>query len=414
MRVVATVLLTILMTAGCVEKEESVPAEAGARDAASAGQQTRTSTGISVPVGADPSPEELEQMRFDQRWRQLASFRRQSSGVSTTGATSGPNVRFVAPSQATSEQTLEGVTGETFDQLPLVAPIEGDMSGPSVLRAQALLDRVGFSPGIIDGRWGRNSEIALWWFQSSAGIQPTGILDQRSWQALLSRAGNVPTLVRHTLKEQDVEGPFVQIPDDVYEQAELDCLCYESLGEKLGELFHTTPELIASINGGVDPARLKAGDRIWVPAIGSTESRPISRITVSVQGNYLQGFDQSGSIVYHAPTTLGSEFDPSPSETLRIVGIANDPDFHYQPELFHEVPDDEPTAVLPAGPNSPVGVVWMALSKEHYGIHGTSNPSTIGYATSHGCVRLTNWDARNLSRRVQNGVEVAFEDTRGG
>lgn len=411
MRVFALILLTALGTVGCTREAEEPPAQS-AEPVAQPESARTTPRGVSVPIGPDPTPEELEKMRFDERWRQLASFRRQSSATASPSAAVSPNVQFVTAEAGAAQDQLEGINGETFDQRPLVAPIRGDVSGASVLKAQVLLDRVGFSPGIIDGRWGRNSEIALWWFQSSAGVQPTGTLDQRSWQALLSRAGNVPTLVRHTLKSQDLAGPFVNIPEDVYEQADLECLCYEDIGEKLGELFHTSPELISTVNGGLDLGRLKEGDRIWVPAVGSGESRPISRIAISVSGNYLQGFDASGDLVYHAPTTLGSEFDPSPTETLKIVAVAQNPDFLYQPELFHEVPDDEPEALLPPGPNSPVGVVWMALSKEHYGIHGTSNPSTIGYATSHGCVRLTNWDASNLSRRVQNGVEVAFQDTR--
>ena len=409
--------LPILLLAGfaalACSRETTAPAESG--DPVDQRPSAASRPGqASVPMGPDPSPEELEKMRFDARWKQLASFRRQGNAASPAqSAGTAPQVQFIPPAAAATQDQLANLSGDTFDQRPLVAPIEGDVSGGSVVRAQTLLDRTGFSPGIIDGRWGRNSEIAVWWFQSAEGIQPTGVLDQRTWQALLARAGNVPTMVRHTLKAQDVEGPFVSIPEDVYDQSELECLCYESLGEKLSEMFHASTDLLERINGGVKLDGLKEGDRIWVPAVGSSDSRPVSRIVVSVEGNYLQGFDSANNIVFHAPTTLGSEFDPSPSETVKITAIAQDPDFNYQPKLFHEVPDDEPEALLPPGPNSPVGVVWMALSKPHFGIHGTSNPSTIGYAVSHGCVRLTNWDARALSRRVQNGVSVEFQDTRG-
>jgi lipoprotein-anchoring transpeptidase ErfK/SrfK len=135
---------------------------------------------------------------------------------------------------------------------------------------------------------------------------------------------------------------------------------------------------------------------------------------VSIRGNTFNGFDAQGNLVFHAPTTLGSEYDPSPRETLEVRKTTFDPWFHYQPTLFHEVPDHEPEANLAPGPNSPVGVVWIALSKPHYGIHGTSNPDSIGYTSSHGCVRLTNWDARDAGQRLAPGVKVEFRDTRRG
>jgi len=135
-------------------------------------------------------------------------------------------------------------------------------------------------------------------------------------------------------------------------------------------------------------------------------------VVVSIRGNTFNAFDASGNLVFHAPTTLGSKYDPSPNETVTVKSITHDPWFHYQPTLFAEVPDDEPEANLHPGPNSPVGVVWTALSKPHFGIHGTSDPDSIGYASSHGCVRLTNWDAAEFARRIKPGVVVEFMDTR--
>ena len=136
------------------------------------------------------------------------------------------------------------------------------------------------------------------------------------------------------------------------------------------------------------------------------------KIVISISGNSLNGYDANSNLVFHAPSTVGAGYDPSPTETLHIVKIYPNPSFHYDPTLYHEVPDTEPDAHLPPGPNTPVGVVWMALSKEHYGIHGTPDPESIGYASSHGCIRLTNWDAEELEHRVSEGVTVAFVDTR--
>jgi lipoprotein-anchoring transpeptidase ErfK/SrfK len=214
-----------------------------------------------------------------------------------------------------------------------------------------------------------------------------------------------------------VKGPFQKLPADVYEKAKLDCLCYESKKEKLAERFHASTGLLELLNPQVDFEALNAGGTIWAPNVrpAVTSDRPdIARIAISIAGNTFNAFDANGNLIFHAPTTLGSEYDPSPRETLEIVKVAHNPHFHYQPKLFHEVPDEEPEAHLNPGPNSPVGVVWIALSKRHYGIHGTSDPESIGYASSHGCVRLTNWDAREVAHRVSPKIKVEFIDTRKG
>jgi lipoprotein-anchoring transpeptidase ErfK/SrfK len=136
----------------------------------------------------------------------------------------------------------------------------------------------------------------------------------------------------------------------------------------------------------------------------------VAEIVISDGGHYLHAVDSAGVVLAHFPTTLGSDYAPSPEGAFTITAIAPDPTWHYQPDLLTGVNDWEDPAVIPAGPNNAVGVVWMQLSKPHYGIHGTSDPESIGYVTSHGCVRLTNWDARLLSQRIQPGVEVHFRD----
>jgi lipoprotein-anchoring transpeptidase ErfK/SrfK len=140
----------------------------------------------------------------------------------------------------------------------------------------------------------------------------------------------------------------------------------------------------------------------------------VARIRVSKDGFYLHALDESGRILYHFPTTVGAGYDPSPSGDFRVTGVAYDPDFHYQPKLFADVPDTDEDALLPPGPNSPVGLVWMQLSKDNYGIHGTAEPATIGYGTSHGCVRLTNWDALFLANRTARETPVEFTGEDGG
>lgn len=323
-------------------------------------------------------------------------------------------------------------TGPTADGLPPVRlPLHGDVEGPSVLYVQILLDRARFSPGILDGKWGKNTEKAVYWFQRAEGIEPTGAVDSLTYGRLVERAGGPERFVRTVeLTEEDVAGPFVDIPGDVYRQADLECLCYSSVAEKVGERFHASPELLGRLNPDVDLDALSAGDSIAVPNVDRTDLTdvgrddaaadrsaasglpPIARLVVSDAGHWLHALDGEGRIVHHFPTTLGSEYSPSPSGRLEIASIAFDPWFHYQPDLLDDVDPTEPDVRLPPGPNSPVGIVWMQLSRDHYGIHGTDRPETIGYVTSNGCVRLTNWDARFLGERVAPGVPVEFVDLR--
>lgn len=318
----------------------------------------------------------------------------------------------VAPGDTTSQQ-WKAITPDAVNDLEPSLPVTRD-GGPAILQAQLLLDRALFSPGVLDGRWGRNTETAVYWFQRSEGLDATGTVDKTTFRRLVELAGDRDLIQRHELTSKDVEGPFVSIPDDVYAQAEMDCLCYESLAEKLGERFHATPNLLERLNPGVDLNRLQAGDTIWVPSVERDRNdleRPVEQIIVSDGGNYVQAQDAEGRILYHFPSTLGSEYDPSPTGEYRVDAIAYDPTWHYQPELLDHVDDSEPDAILPPGPNNAVGLVWMDLSKPHYGIHGTDAPETIGYATSAGCVRLTNWDALFLADRIERGVPVSFIDT---
>lgn len=298
----------------------------------------------------------------------------------------------------------------------IAVPVAGDVAGPSVLMVQVLLSRAGFSPGEIDGRWGDNTEVAVAAFQRDAGLRPSGIVDAATRQALARRAGTADALVTtHVLTADDVEGPFRTLPSDVYAQAELERLTYESLAEKLGERFHASPALLARLNGGRDLDALAAGDSLRVPnvdgapqAVGSVE-----RVVVNGHDGYLQALGADGRVVFHAPVTLGSRYNRSPEGDLRVTGVARDPSWHYQPALLTGGDPDAPTAVLPPGPNSAVGTVWMALSRPHYGIHGTKAPNTIGTAASSGCVRLTNWDAQRLAGLVRAGTTVRFEGTGG-
>ena len=372
---------------------------------------------VSVPLGKPDDAAARERERFDQQWRQLQSFRAQQQAEAKrqeeqrAAAQLPANFRFVTG----VKERLKGLDVNAINAAPINVPIIGDVLGPSVLRAQVYLDRIHYSVGVIDGRWGRNSAITVWWFQRARGIEATGDLDEATFRRLAAEAGYAPVVIGHTLTPDDVKGPFRHVPDSPYAKAQLDYLGYGSLREKLAERFHATEDFLELLNPDVKFSELQAGVSINVPNVRppmTTDQHDIARIVISIAGNSFNCFDANNNLIFHAPTTLGSGYDPSPDETLHIVKIYPNPSFHYDPTLYHEVPDSEPDAHLPPGPNTPVGTVWMALSKEHYGIHGTPEPDTIGYASSHGCVRLTNWDAEEVAHRVSGGVQVAFVDTR--
>ncbi|HEY2090475.1 MAG TPA: L,D-transpeptidase [Thermoanaerobaculia bacterium] len=363
-----------------------------------------------------------EKERFDAQWRQLQYFRDQQAQKAALQqqqqqqqqqppAAVPANFKFVTG----AKENWKVIDPTAINSAPVAIPLTGDVKGPSVLRAQVYLDRIHYSVGSLDGRWGRNSAITTWWFQRARGMTPTGDMDQQTFQQLASEAGYAPVVKQYTVTDDDLKGPFVSIPSSVYDQQNLKCLCYETVREELGEKFHSDPDFLDILNPDVKWHDLQAGTTIVVPNVRdafTTDQKDIAKVVISIAGNSFNAFDANGRIIFHAPTTLGSGYDPSPSETVHVIKVTPMPHFHYDPTLYHEVPDSDPDAHLPPGPNSPVGVVWMALSKEHYGMHGNPEPESIGYSSSHGCVRLTNWDAEEVSHRISEGVEVSFVDTR--
>ena len=342
---------------------------------------------------------------------------------------SGPRLRLAVPgliafiAAPSVAFTQLPITEKAVETAPAKFPIRIPKEGSIALQLQILLDRAGFSPGIIDGAWGVNAAKAITFFTkhddperlSGDAPPPVTSVDKVTYDRLRRTARAKPLLKRYAITSSDLAGPFTPIPSNVYEQAKLKCLCYASLLEMLSERFHVGRKLLAQINPGVNFDKLRPGTQVLVPNVeldGAAlpqDTAIIARVIISKKHFWTHAVDAQGNIIYHFPSTLGAGYDPSPTGDFRVTYVSRDPSFRYQPKLFAEVPDTDPEAKLAAGPNSPVGLVWMSLSKPHYGIHGTSSPETIGYANSHGCVRLTNWDALRLSDLVDIGTPVQFK-----
>ena len=285
-----------------------------------------------------------------------------------------------------------------------------------VLAAQVMLDSAGFSPGEIDGRAGANFGRALQAFQQRHGLTASGRLDEATAEQLRQSFKEQPAVVTYTVTEADVAGPFQpDIPADLVAQSKLPSLDYRSPLEALAEKFHTSPALLQSLNPG--QSFTKAGEQITVPnvmmidaAAAAAAGRPNgARIVVTKKTSALTVEDASGRVLFFAPVTTGSEHDPLPIGTWKVTAVDQMPVFHYNPDLFWDADPSHSKAKIPPGPNNPVGVAWIDLNKPHYGIHGTPEPSRIGYTESHGCIRLTNWDAMRLAALVGPGMKVVLQ-----
>lgn len=389
---------------------------------------------------------------------------------------------------STSSTIVATATQATVDVLAAHDPSPGasaaaepgqvaDSQQRPMMQAQVVLDRLGFTPGVVDGQTGLSTRNAIAGFQEANSLAATGQLDEATTKAL-GQWTAIPATRVVTIPEDFAAGPFYAIPKHPQDQAKMPALGYESLDEKLTERFHTTLATLKILNPNGMPAGMAptagslpatgssagataspsaspiatssgvttasftpapgpvsifhAGQQIRVPNVGGdsinsasvtdtgwlqtltmlgvgSEQPKVAKIVVSKSKGTLKAYDDAGKLVAVYTATMGSQHDPLPLGDWKIQGVSKNTKFHYNPALFWDAKVGSEKALLPAGPNGPVGVVWIDLSKPHYGIHGTPRPETIGRAESHGCVRLTNWDAARLAQMVSVKTQVTFE-----
>ncbi|NNH37107.1 murein L,D-transpeptidase [Acinetobacter sp. ANC 5380] len=277
---------------------------------------------------------------------------------------------------------------------------------PVYARAHVMLNNAHASPGAIDGSSGKNTLKAIASFQQINGIKPTGILTQETWDALVAKQGSKPAFVEYTITDADLKGPYAaSIPHDYALQAKMKGLYYTRVTEMLGEKFHMDEDFLKKLNPKA--TFKKAGEKIIVANIRNEVPEDIHLIVAHKGAKQLYLFNSRNQMIGSFPATIGSSDTPSPTGTYKVTGVARNPWYSYSPSNFVQGNNTKPLS-LPPGPNAPVGNIWIGLSKKSFGIHGTPNPSAISKTASHGCIRLTNWDANDLGKKVKSGVTVKF------
>jgi len=287
------------------------------------------------------------------------------------------------------------------------APKTASLSKAQVAALQVYLDRNGVSPGVIDGRMGSNVSKAIdaWYEETGERIDPadTDLIVSR-----LAASGGL-AFSTYTITAEDAAGPFIaSVPTDYAEKARLERLAYTSTSEMLAERFHMDEDYLKALNPDVDFTL--PGVQIKVVSIGEKKTGTVTRIIADKARKQVRAYDVNGRLVVAYPATIGSGDTPSPSGDVTIKRVAHNPGYTYNPKVNFTQGENKTILQVPPGPNGPVGSIWIALSKPTYGIHGTPEPSKIGKTESHGCVRLTNWDAEELAGMVAPGVNVSFTE----
>jgi lipoprotein-anchoring transpeptidase ErfK/SrfK len=337
-----------------------------------------------------------------------------AASASALGACSEPVSQGPKPkpkASAWSDPAVDRINGAEWK--PGATPVDGP--DPVLIRAQVLLARARFSPGVIDGRDGDNFRRALKAFEAARGLPSDGVLDAASWRSLTLRDSQ-PVVGRYRITAQDVAGPFTPVPppSELRKMAKLDRLGYADAAEMLAERYHMDEQALRQLNPSVDFA--EAGETIVVAVPGRPDlEAEVARIEIDKGRAAVRAYDAANRLLATYPATVGSTDRPSPSGQMKVNGVAKAPTYQYDPSrlTFGRKKAGGKKLSIAAGPNNPVGAVWIDLSKDTYGIHGTPDPDHVGKTASHGCVRLTNWDAEQLAAAVKPGTTVRFVGRRG-
>ena len=360
-----------------------------------------TNAASSAQSTAETQITQQEQQDLNKASKTLQDLEKSEDDTAAIGAAPTTSTATTSSSVATKASwTLDGLNNANWYENI------GKGQFPVYARAHVMLNNAHASPGAIDGSSGKNTLKAIASFQQINGIKPTGTLTQETWNALIAKQGSKPAFIEYTITDADLKGPYaVSIPHDYALQAKMKGLYYTRVTEMLGEKFHMDEDFLKKLNPKA--TFKKAGEKIIVANIRNEVPEDIHLIVAHKGAKQLYLFNSRNQMIGSFPATIGSSDTPSPTGTYKVTGVAPNPWYSYSPSNFIQGNNKKPLS-LPPGPNAPVGNIWIGLSKKSFGIHGTPNPSAISKTASHGCIRLTNWDANDLGKKVKSGVTVKF------
>ena len=326
----------------------------------------------------------------------------------TTASSSVPAAGVAAPAAPPAELPPAGVAiNQAVPPSALAVPASA-VYAPAMVRLEVLLDRAGFSPGAIDGKDGENLRRALAAYAAAHGMTARGLPDKALWDALAD-GDAAPATQAYLITAADVAGPFIGTPSKDYQAlSKLPALSYSSPEQLLAEKFHMSQPLLEALNPGADFSKAGATILVAAPRPAGRDYQA-ARIEVDKGANALRVYSADGELAAFYPASVGSAERPAPSGVFEVKAVAPKPAYYYDPKRLTFAPEGATGRLkIAPGPNNPVGSTWISLSVATYGIHGSPDPNLVGKRQSHGCVRLTNWDAAELGKAVQKGVRVEF------
>lgn len=345
-----------------------------------------------------PSEAEIDGARFDDWRARMDAQKREDDGIAKAIDDADGRSRRAKTARGEALKRKDDV-----EKARKAAPPD-----PFLIRVQILLDRAHASPGVIDGRDGDNLKKAVRAFRIMRGMPIDGGIDDAFWGALSADQGKATKI--YEITKEDVSARYFgkPLPKDYAKLAKLKAISFRDAAEMLAERFHMDERFLKILNPKADFGA--AGTRLLVAETGAAPSGRAVRIVVDKTEGELRAYDETDKILIAAPATIGSPDTPSPSGSMKVTKAFPNPHYIYDPKKNFQQGKNRRKLTLPPGPNGPVGSMWIDLTKPTYGVHGTPEPSEISKTSSHGCVRLTNWDAAELGAIiVADKTTVSFE-----